>query len=63
MPGLSLLTLGTYSANLDGQPLGGFRTRLAQALFIYLACQPERHRREALTTLFWPCLLYTSRCV
>ena len=60
MPGLSLLTLGTYSANLDGQPLGGFRTRLAQALFIYLACEPARHRREHLMALFWPDLPQAS---
>ena len=52
VPGLSLSILGPYAAALDGQPLPGFRTRLAQALFIYLASEPERHRRELLTTLF-----------
>jgi len=40
--------------------LGGFRTRLAQALFIYLACEPERHRREHLMALLWPGLPQTS---
>jgi WD40 repeat protein/DNA-binding SARP family transcriptional activator len=58
--GLSLSLLGPYSATLDGQPLGGFRTRLAQALFIYLACEPERQRREYLMALFWPGLPQAS---
>ena len=60
MPGLSLAILGPYAAALDGQPLPGFRTRLAQALFIYLACEPERHRREQLMALFWPGLPQAS---
>jgi DNA-binding SARP family transcriptional activator len=58
--GLFLNLLGPYSAALDGQPLPSFRTRLAQALFIYLACEPERHRREHLMALFWPGLPQAS---
>lgn len=54
MSGLSLSLLGTYSAALDGKPVGGFRTRPAQALLIYLACEPERHRREHLMAMLWP---------
>jgi predicted ATPase/DNA-binding SARP family transcriptional activator len=46
--------LGSFSASADGRSLGGFRTRMAQALFIYLSCQPERHRRESLMALLWP---------
>ena len=54
MKGLSLLLLGPFSASLDGKVLGSFRTRLAQALLIYLACEPVRHQREHLMTLIWP---------
>jgi len=60
MSGLSLCVLGPHSAALDGRPLGAFRTRLAEALLIYLACEPEPHRRELLTTLFWPGLPQAS---
>ena len=60
MPGLSLAILGPYSAALAGRPLGRFRTRLAQALLIYLACEPERHRREHLMALLWPGLPQVS---
>ncbi|MCW5861942.1 MAG: protein kinase [Anaerolineae bacterium] len=60
MSGLSLSLLGSVSAWKDGQPLGSFRTRLALALLIYLACRPERHRREHIMTLLWPGLPQTS---
>lgn len=52
---LSLGLLGPVQATLDGQPLPRIRSKIAQALLIYLACQPERaHRREHLMTMFWP---------
>ncbi len=54
MSGLSLQLLGPFSASVDGKSLGSFRTRLSQALLIYLACEPVRHRREHLMTLLWP---------
>ena len=54
MRGLALQLFGPVSALLDGKPAGTFRTRLAQALLIYLACEPARHRREHLMTLLWP---------
>lgn len=54
MEGLSLSLLGSFEATLDKQPIRSFRTRLAQAILIYLACQPERQRRETLMALFWP---------
>jgi DNA-binding SARP family transcriptional activator len=60
MPGLSLLLFGPFSAEVNGQALSGFRTRLVPALLIYLACQPERHRREHLMALLWPGLPQTS---
>jgi len=60
MSGLALNVLGPYAAALDGQPLGRFRTRPAQALFIYLACELERQRREHLMALLWPGLPQAS---
>jgi len=39
---------------LDGEPFAGIRLRSTLALCIYLACRPDRHRREHLMTLLWP---------
>ena len=60
MSGLELSLLGPFSATLEGQTLKGFRTRLAQALLVYLVCQPERHLREHLMALLWPSLPQAS---
>ena len=60
MAGLSLALLGPVSAWRDGQSVGSFRTRLALALLVYLACRPERHRREHIMTLLWPALPQAS---
>lgn len=60
MGSLSLMLLGPFSATLGTEPLGSFRTRLAQALLIYLACQPERHKREDVMALLWPDLSQAS---
>lgn len=60
MSGLEISLLGPFSAALDGRILKGFRTRLAQALLIYLACEPERHGREQLMALLWPGLPQAS---
>ena len=54
MSGLALSLLGPLSITVDERPLVGIRVRPAVALCIYLACQPERHRREHLMGLFWP---------
>ena len=54
MSGLALSLLGPFTATIDGQSLGEFRTRSAQALLVYLACQPEPQSRETLTALLWP---------
>ena len=52
---LSLAFLGPVLTTLDDQPLTRFRSKIAQALLIYLACQPEQaHRREHLMTMLWP---------
>ena len=60
MAGLSLALLGPVSAWRDGQSVDSFRTRMALALLVYLACRPERHRREHIMALFWPALPQTS---
>ena len=63
MSQFSISLLGSFEANLDGQPLSNFRTRSVQALLIYLVCAAERpHRpgsgqaspREQLMDLLWP---------
>lgn len=57
MPRLKLFLLGPFSATIDDQPLTPFRTKAAQALLIYLACQREdAHGREHLMALLWPSL-------
>jgi WD40 repeat protein/serine/threonine protein kinase len=60
MAQLSLSLLGEFRAALDEQAVTTFRTRLAQAILIYLVVQPERHRREHLMSLFWPDLPQAS---
>lgn len=54
MPKLALYLLGAPQWFVDGIPLRGFTTRKAEALLIYLAVTQQVHRRESLTTLFWP---------
>lgn len=52
---LTLSLLGNFRADLNGRPLGRFRTNKVQALLIYLVSEPERaHRREFLMELLWP---------
>jgi WD40 repeat protein/DNA-binding SARP family transcriptional activator len=57
---LSLSLLGDFRVRLDGHPTPTFRTRLAQAILIYLTAEPERHRREHVMSLFWPDLPQAS---
>ena len=54
MSGLTLSLLGPLTVTVDDQPFDAIRNRPALALFLYLACQPERHRRESLVALLWP---------
>ncbi len=54
MPELRLSLLGPLIITLDGEPFDGIRLRPTLALCIYLACRPERHRREHLMALLWP---------
>ncbi|HUM72272.1 MAG TPA: SARP family transcriptional regulator, partial [Chloroflexota bacterium] len=52
---LSLSLLGPFQAELNGEPLTGFRTQKVQALLIILTAEPHAaHRREQLMTLLWP---------
>lgn len=51
---LRIQTLGGLDISLDGQPLAGLKTRKAQALLVYLACQPgAAFSREHLQGLLW----------
>jgi DNA-binding SARP family transcriptional activator len=50
---LRLAWLGTPEISYADQPIT-FRTRKALALLIYLTTEAGTHRREKLTTLFWP---------
>ena len=56
MTDLRLSLLGPFFVEYDGQPVRRFRTRAAQALLAYLACEPSDPplRREFLMQLFWP---------
>ena len=55
MADLSIYLLGTLTATLDGEPVGGFASDKVRALLAYLAAEPDRpHRRETLTGLLWP---------
>ena len=54
MAALELQLLGSFKAALGGEKLESFRTQKAQALLIYLAIEPEAHRRENLTAILWP---------
>jgi DNA-binding SARP family transcriptional activator len=55
MAHLSLSLLGSFQANLDGQPVTGFDTLKTRALLAYLANTPGRaHSRLTLASLLWP---------
>ncbi|WP_420628555.1 AfsR/SARP family transcriptional regulator [Candidatus Leptofilum sp.] len=54
MPRLTISLLGGVKIALDGTAVSNFASRKADALFIYLACNPRPHPRETLATLFWP---------
>ena len=55
MPRLTLSLLGAFHAELDGQPVIGYKSNKVRALLAYLAVEASRpHRRESLATLLWP---------
>ena len=51
---LTLKVLGTSQVLLDQEPVSGFITSKAQALFFYLAVTGRRHSRDVLAPLLWP---------
>lgn len=53
MPFLKIHLLGGLNLYLDGRPLTGFKSRKAEALIAYLACQPRPFPRQALAAFFW----------
>lgn len=55
MGGLRLSFLGSFTMELDGQPLTEFHSDKTRALLAYLACEaPRPQRRERLAGLLWP---------
>lgn len=54
MRGLALNLLGPIAFTVDDLPFQGVHIRPAIALCVYLACRPERHRREHLMAVLWP---------
>ena len=51
---LTIHCLGGLHIWLDGTAVTSFASRKADALLVYLACNPRPHPRETLATLFWP---------
>ncbi len=52
-PKLQIKLLGEVSMQKDGKPVTGLPSRAAEALFIYLACNPKPIAREKLAELLW----------
>lgn len=50
---LRIFTFGGLSIQQVGGPVKGFISRKADALFVYLACEPGEHPRELLGELLW----------
>ena len=50
---LAIFALGPLRIELDGKPVQTSRHK-ALALLVYLAMQPVKHNREALSALLWP---------
>ncbi|RME84607.1 MAG: hypothetical protein D6775_05060 [Caldilineae bacterium] len=53
LPRLRVTLLGGLSIELDGQPLGSFRSRTAEALFVYLLLHKRSFSRRQLAEFFW----------
>jgi DNA-binding SARP family transcriptional activator/predicted ATPase len=51
--GLHICLLGQATFSVDGEPITDVATRKAEALLLYLACNPRPHRREVLSELLW----------
>jgi DNA-binding SARP family transcriptional activator len=53
VPALRIDLFGGVTIRIDGHHITDLATRKAEALLIYLACQPQPLQREALAELFW----------
>lgn len=53
MTTLTIKLLGGLTLERDGRHLTSFKTRKAEALIVYLVCQPRPLAREALASFFW----------
>ncbi len=53
-PELTISLLGGLAIAQNGTAVTGFASRKADALLVYLACNPRPHPRETIATLFWP---------
>ncbi|MAT97501.1 MAG: hypothetical protein CL608_10200 [Anaerolineaceae bacterium] len=53
-PELTISLLGGLNIAQNGTAVTGFASRKADALLVYLACNPRPHPRETIATLFWP---------
>src|SRR5260221_11196514 len=53
MGSLEICALGGLLIKQDGEPLSRFPARKAEALLVYVACNPRPHARELLAELFW----------
>lgn len=51
---LAIYCLGGLQLSLGGTAVTGFASRKADALLVYLACNPQPHPRETIATLLWP---------
>ncbi|MGD2077431.1 MAG: protein kinase, partial [Chloroflexota bacterium] len=54
MGAMTLNVLGSVQVFIGAEEVDDFRTNKVQALLIYLALEPDAHRREALMELLWP---------
>lgn len=50
---LTIHTCGGLEIRLNGEPLTGLASRKAEALIVYLACEPRPHRRDVLADMLW----------
>ncbi len=53
-PELTISLLGGLNIAQKETAVTGFASRKADALLVYLVCNPRPHPRETLATLFWP---------
>ncbi|MCA9961133.1 MAG: hypothetical protein KC443_18965, partial [Anaerolineales bacterium] len=53
-PELTITLLGGVTITQNGTAVTAFASRKADALLLYLACNPRPHPRETIATLFWP---------